>query len=354
MESLDVFTQDELDAALGRPDVIPVCAGDARFEVGGDRFVRAADAAHVTLRDAAAVEAGGQATIVAGGRADVTARDLATVELRDAARARAYGRVSVDAGADSRVTAGGEAVVAASGAAAVTAQGLASVTAGDGCSVRALASARVEVLGNARVWAWGGAVVRARDDSTVTAWGSATVHAGGAAQVEALETAVVMAAGPVTVRAFGDAVVRARGRAQVTPAPDPSPSRSAGASAWCEYYGVAVDDGVATLFKAVADDYTTYHGGSYLPGTEPLAPDWDGGERECGAGLHFSPRPTFALMHPDDQARFVACPVRAADIVVHANGLYPDKVKAPGVCAPVYEVHEDGTPVGEPQTEFRG
>ena len=28
MESLDVFTQDELDDALARPDVIPVCAGD--------------------------------------------------------------------------------------------------------------------------------------------------------------------------------------------------------------------------------------------------------------------------------------------------------------------------------------
>ena len=40
------------------------------------------------------------------------------------------------------------------------------------------------------------------------------------------------------------------------------------------------------------------------------ADDWDGGEQECGAGLHLSPLPTFALPHPDDVMRFVACPVR--------------------------------------------
>ena len=59
MESLDVFTQQELEEALARPDVIPICSGDGSFEVGGDHFVRAADAARVTLGDSAAVEAGG-------------------------------------------------------------------------------------------------------------------------------------------------------------------------------------------------------------------------------------------------------------------------------------------------------
>ena len=37
----------------------------------------------------------------------------------------------------------------------------------------------------------------------------------------------------------------------------------------------------------------------------------------------------------------MACPVRVEDMAVHPSGDYPDKVKAPGVCAPVYEVHED-------------
>jgi hypothetical protein len=117
------------------------------------------------------------------------------------------------------------------------------------------------------------------------------------------------------------------------------------AAEWCDYYGVPVQDGVATLFKAVDENFGSYHGVSYRPGSEPRAPDWDGGERECGGGLHFSPRPTFALPVPDDDMRFVACPVRVEDIVFRPDGVYPDKVKAGGVCAPVYEVHEDGTPV---------
>ena len=48
MESPDVFTQEELDAALASGDVVPVCAGDGEFAVSGSAHVRAADAARVT------------------------------------------------------------------------------------------------------------------------------------------------------------------------------------------------------------------------------------------------------------------------------------------------------------------
>jgi hypothetical protein len=37
--------------------------------------------------------------------------------------------------------------------------------------------------------------------------------------------------------------------------------------------------------------------------------------------------------------------VRVADIVTYPDGDYPDTVKAPGVCAPVYEVDEAGRPL---------
>jgi hypothetical protein len=157
-------------------------------------------------------------------------------------------------------------------------------------------------------------------------------------------------------------MVRARGKARVDAADGVSLTRHGGAvvhgggvtdatrfttpAEWCAYYGVAVEDGVATLYKAVDAEFGSYHGGSYRPGTKPRADDWDGGEQECGAGLHLSPLPTFALPHPDDVMRFVACPVRLEDMAVHPNGDYPNKVKVSGVCAPVYEVHEDGTPVG--------
>jgi hypothetical protein len=85
---------------------------------------------------------------------------------------------------------------------------------------------------------------------------------------------------------------------------------------------------------------------SYLPGSQPQAPDWDGGEQECGGGIHLSPRPGLALPRTYGAHRFVACPVRVADIVTHPGGDYPDTVKAPGVCAPVYEVDDLGRPVG--------
>jgi hypothetical protein len=362
MESLDVFTQQELQEALARPDVIPICSGDGSFEVGGEDFVRAADSTQVTLRDAAAVEAGGRSTIVASGTTDVVARDSVQVELSGAARARAFGRVQVSARDRARVTAAGETLVEATGEAFVTALALAIVAAVDRCSVRALSNSRVHVSGEARAWAWGTSVVRAFDAARASAWGSASVFATGSATVEARENAIIVAGGSVAVRAFGMSMVRARGQARVEAAGGVSITRhGTGVSVsatgvkdaarfstpqeWCAYYGVDVNDGVATLYKAVEEDFTTYHGGSYRPGTEPVAADWDGGEQECGGGLHFAPLPTFALPHPDDAMRFMACPVRLDDMVVHPNGLYPGKVKARGVCAPVYEVYEDGSPV---------
>jgi hypothetical protein len=362
MESLDVFTQKELDDALARPDVIPVCSGDGSFEVGGEHFVRAADWARVTLRDSASAEAGGWAAVVASGSTAVVARDSVQVSLSDAARARVIDRVQATARDRARITAAGDSLVDAGGEAFVTATSLAIVAAGDRCSVRALSNSRAHLSGEARAWAWGTAVVRALDSASVSAWGSASVFATGTGSVEAREQAMVVAGGSTAVRAFGMAMVRARAKARVEAAATVAVTRhGAGMSVattgvidavlrfqtpeeWCAYYGVDVRDGVATLYKAVEDDFTTWHGGSYQPGTEPVAHDWDGGEQECGGGLHLSPLPTLALPHPDDVMRFVACPVRLTDIAVHPNGIYRDKVKARAVCAPVYEVNEDRTP----------
>lgn len=121
---------------------------------------------------------------------------------------------------------------------------------------------------------------------------------------------------------------------------------------WCEYYGVDVADGVATLFKAVDSDYSTSRARPrnifYRPGETPSAPDWDGGAAECGGGLHFSPTPAMALEFNSGAKRFVACPVRLADIAVHPDGEYPQKVKARGCCAPVWEVDRRGARIVEP------
>src|SRR3990167_4019705 len=71
------------------------------------------------------------------------------------------------------------------------------------------------------------------------------------------------------------------------------------AKEWCDYYGVEVKKGIATLFKAVDDDYSTSNARPknifYTPGSKPSAPDWDGGKAECGGGIHASCHPTAAL-----------------------------------------------------------
>jgi len=120
-------------------------------------------------------------------------------------------------------------------------------------------------------------------------------------------------------------------------------------AAWCNYYGVKVHDGVAVLFKAVTQAYgPPCHAGNsvvYTPGTTPVAPDWDGGKRECGGGLHFSPNiPATAKFHSDNP-RWVACPVALDGLSVHPNGSYPDKVKARGCVAPIWEVDRFGEPL---------
>ena len=111
---------------------------------------------------------------------------------------------------------------------------------------------------------------------------------------------------------------------------------------WCAYYGVEVKDGVAILFKGVDDRFKSGHGFAYVPGTAPEAPDWDGSKAECGGGLHFSPRPKMTLEFYREATKFVACPVALDDIVVHPDGAYPQKIKARRICAPCWEVNEDG------------
>src|SRR3990167_1371056 len=116
---------------------------------------------------------------------------------------------------------------------------------------------------------------------------------------------------------------------------------------WCDYYGVTITKGVVVLYKAVRSDFSASRGGvSYQPGTTPAAPDWDGGKEECGGGLHFSPSPGMALEFFGEAKRFVACPIKLSEIVVHWNGDYPQKVKAAGCCGPVYEVTRHGDRIG--------
>ena len=241
--------------------------------------------------------------------------------------------------------------------------GDAQVRASGRAQVWAFHSAQVRAFGDAQVWASGFAQVWAFDSARVWASGSAHVRAFGSAQVRAFDSAQVCASGrahvwacdSAQIRAFGSAQVRASKHVAVTYSPSSGGVRVFGgkkirlpklrnASEWCAFYGVKVRRGTAILFKAVGDDYKSSHGTIYAPGSTPQATDWDGGKKECGGGLHFSPRPMLALAFGSDAdaKRFVACPVKVAEIVVHPDGKLPEKVKAPRVCAPIWECDIDG------------
>jgi hypothetical protein len=206
----------------------------------------------------------------------------------------------------------------------------------------------VEAWGSSQphVVAWGSSqphvVARESSQPHVVAWESSQPHvvATGYAQLS-LAGAVIVTAGPTNA-------VLARGTGAKITGGNIIRYDVATPEEWCEYYGVAVVGGVATLYKAIQDDYRSTHGISYAPGSSPVAPDWDGGKAECGGGLHFSPHPVMALEFCPDAKRYVACPVALEDMrPPHDDDSYPQKIKAKRVCGPVVEVDRYGKPIGE-------
>ncbi len=182
----------------------------------------------------------------------------------------------------------------------------------------------------------------------VEAWGSSQPHveAKGYCQISLTGRVLAVAAATVAVLLQGS-LAQCDGGIQVhvkknTPAE------------WCEYYGVDIKEDIAIVFKAVDEDFATNNSRSasifYQPETTPIAPDWDGGEIECGKGLHFSPSPLMALEFNPTGKHFIACPVALKDIVVHPDGIYPQKIKARGLCAPCYEVDRFGNPISKAQS----
>jgi hypothetical protein len=350
-----VTTQAELDAAIkdARATDTIACIGGGEFDIYGSAQVTAYDSAQVRAYGSAQVTASDSAQVTAYGSAQVRASDSAQVTAYDSAQVRAY---------DS-------AQVRAYGSAQVRASDSAQVTAYDSAQVRAYDSAQVRAYGSAQVTASDSAQVTAYDSAQVRAYGSAQVRASDSAQVTAYDSAQVRAYDSAQVRAYGSAQVTASDSAQVRASRYVAVTRHAGrwgtpvveggvlidiprprtADEWCEVHGVEVTDGVATLYKAVDDDYGTSYsraaGILYAPGTTPEAPDWDGGVAECGGGLHFVARPWEGLGFNGDATRFVACPVALVDIAVHEDASMPNKIKARRVCGPIVEVDQDGKAV---------
>ena len=116
------------------------------------------------------------------------------------------------------------------------------------------------------------------------------------------------------------------------------------AAQWLKNYGVKPVKGIAILYKIVRDDFKSQHGLLYEPGTSPSAPDWDGGKAECGGGLHFCPAPALCIQFDSMGSKFIGCPIKVSEIVVHENPQYPTKVKAPRVYGKVFECDINGNP----------
>jgi hypothetical protein len=227
---------------------------------------------------------------------------------------------------DGHFTVGGRSTVRAGGSSTVEAWDRSTVRAWDRSTVRAWDRSTVE--------AWDRSTVEAWDRSTVEAWDRSTVEAWDRSTVEAWDRSTVRAWGRSTVRAGQyNAVVRESASAVITGGVVIEMPVIATAAEWCAFHGLLVVDGVTTLFKVVGDDFMSSRGVSYAPGSTPEAKDWDP-VPECGGGLHFSPRPWLARQFDPDGTRYVACPVLVDEIVVHPDGLYPSKVKAPRVVAP--------------------
>lgn len=111
-------------------------------------------------------------------------------------------------------------------------------------------------------------------------------------------------------------------------------------------FDAAIASGSAEITITAGGTYDIRAGAPKLaPRSVPAAPDWDGGNRECGGGLHFSPHPRMTSEFHSEAKHFLACPVALADMAVHPDGQYPQKCKAAKCCAPVYEVDIDGRPI---------
>ena len=197
----------------------------------------------------------------------------------------------------------------------------------DGIVIDSPAGVWIYLSGSATVRASGSATVRAYDSATVSAYDSATVSAYDSATVSAYGSATVSATQYVAVHLHskrvtldGDGVV-----IDVTDIDWSDPAT------WCESRGIHVVDGIAYLYKAVDDKWTTERGTDYTPGATPEAPDWDPAP-ECGGGLHFCATPLDALGYHSGP-RFVRVGVALGDLVVILPGWggSRDKVKAPRV-----------------------
>jgi hypothetical protein len=235
------------------------------------------------------------------------------------------GRADVNDGGWAAVNDGGWAAVNDGGWAAVNDGGRAAVNDGGWADVNRGGRADVNRGGRAAVNDGGRADVNdggwadARAASTLNLYAGSTAKAG-------KYTAVFMHSQQVTLDGQGHII-------------DLTDLDLSDPLTWCEYHGVAVENGVAFVFKAVGPDWRSYYGADYAPGSTPEAADW-APTRIYGRGLHFGATPMLALRAAPfgiTEPRFVKCGVRVDEMIC-----LDDKVKARRVVVACVEVDRAG------------
>ncbi len=242
------------------------------------------------------------------------------------------GWLRLDAPRTSRVVARGSSRVVARGSSSVVARGSSRVEARGSSRVVARDSSSVEARGSSRVVA--------RDTASVVARGSSRVEAWGAVSLSVYDSVIVKAGSTVSghrhsVRAgiSGGVVIDHMSLDLSSPL------------TWCEYHGITVVDGIATVYKAVDSDFRSAWGADYSPGSTPEAADWRD-RNECGHGLHFSPSPLAAgTYHSDPDARYLRVGIALDEMrPITGTGGAP-KCKARRVIVPCVEVDRWGDEV---------
>jgi hypothetical protein len=234
----------------------------------------------------------------------------------------------------STVRAYNSSTVTAYNSSTVTAYDSSTVTAYDSSTVTAYDSSTVTAYNSSTVTAYNSSTVTAYNSSTVTAYNSSTVTAYGSSTVTAYDSSTVRAARLVAVH-LHSATVKVAGGVVL----DHSNIRDFDARQWCEYHGVKVSRGIATLYKAVNDKWTTDRGTDYSPGSKPSCDDFKDTDA-CGSGLHFGPTPVHALAYFREATRFVAVGVRLDELRPITGETA--KAKAPRVVRACVEVDIDG------------
>lgn len=169
----------------------------------------------------------------------------------------------------------------------------------------------------------GSAHVVARGSAHVVAWGSAHVDASSLVAVH-LHSARAAVEGGVLI--------------------DVTALDLTDAATWCEFHGVTVDAGIATLYKALDDQFAAGHSYQrtvYAVGTEMACADWRP-NNSCGGGFHFGPTISHATAYRSDAQRWVRVEVPLDDLRPILDGTPKCKART---CRVVAEVDRWGVDV---------